>query len=142
MPDLILTLHNLTSISAVLLCWWVSHQFAQATPPGRFIAAMFGMLGLSILITMFARNVEPLTPEALIIGSKAALTLCLLGVAIRNHLAGKDAAELPPPNDSPSWRHAALNAETRAEALARAVINGNAARAKAFAKAILRGHRR
>ncbi|MGZ9812681.1 hypothetical protein ACXN5S_19625 [Pseudoroseicyclus sp. H15] len=141
MPELVLTLHNLTSISAVLLCWWVAHQYAHSTPPGRYIAAMLGLTGFSVLVTMFARNIET-APELLIIVSKAALACFLVGLAIRNHRTGRDNPDLPAPNDSPSWRHAARNAETRAEVLARAVVRGNGPRANALAKEILRTHRR
>ncbi|PYE80803.1 hypothetical protein [Pseudoroseicyclus aestuarii] len=135
MTGTILILHNVTSVLAIVLCWWTAHQFAVSTPPGKFIAATLGVIGMSILVTMFGRNFSGAS-EAMIVVSKGGLALFLVGLAIRNHRLGKDDPDHPGLYDSPSWRHRAANAEAKVQALARAVQSPDPQLAKTMAETL------
>ncbi len=82
-------LNHITSTVAVLSCWWLSHQFARANPPGRALSVLCGIIGMSLLITMVQRA-NGAGFEALAVVSKTALSAFFLALILRNHEKGKD----------------------------------------------------
>ncbi|MFG6550283.1 hypothetical protein ACGYLV_14580 [Sulfitobacter sp. M21595] len=91
----LLVANNITSLSIVIACWWLAHQYARAFPPGRLIAAGFALLGFSVLITMFARN-EGLSTAWLVVGSKGLIGVVLVLIAFRRHALERRVAQGKP----------------------------------------------
>lgn len=71
--------NNVSSFSLVLACWWLTHTYAAAGfPYGRPIAILWGSIGLSVMITAFARNLY-IDPDPFIISTKCLMVLlCIL----------------------------------------------------------------
>ena len=82
---LLLLANHLTSGVVVLTCWWLAHLTARAHPPGRLVAAGYGLIGLSVLATALVRSLP--APDAwmpwLIVLSKALLGLTFLLTILR-----------------------------------------------------------
>ncbi|MBV7408215.1 hypothetical protein [Maritimibacter sp. DP1N21-5] len=81
--------NHVSSLVAVLACWWLSHQYARAVPPGRVLAGFLALLGMSILLTMVQR-VNGVGFEGLAAFSKSCLAGILIAIAWRNYRIGRD----------------------------------------------------
>lgn len=79
MQNLILVANNITSVTLMLSCWWLAHSYAAAGYPyGRSIAVGWGLLGMSVMATVFARNLY-VDPSPFIVLTKVILIgLCLM----------------------------------------------------------------
>lgn len=84
----LLIANNITSMTMIIACWWLAHQFARLRPPGRLAAIMFGLLGLNTLFIALARNfdVDVAWPGVL---SKTILSACLILLVIRRYKMGQ-----------------------------------------------------
>lgn len=81
--DSILLLNNLSSLTASLACWWLAHTYAAAGfPYGRIIASLWAILGMSMMLTAFARNLY-IDPSPFLVLSKVVLTALCLAIARR-----------------------------------------------------------
>ncbi|MGC0224912.1 hypothetical protein [Pseudooceanicola nitratireducens] len=88
MTDLLVQ-NNISSVLCVLASWWLAHQSARRGGIGRLSAVASAFLGLSILVTGFARNLD-LDPRPLIIATKYILAFLLASLAFRNNRDGLD----------------------------------------------------
>lgn len=79
MQTLLLAANNVTSVFLMLACWWLAHSYAAAGYPyGRPIAIGWAMLGMSVMATVFARNLY-IDPNGFIVLTKLILiALCLM----------------------------------------------------------------
>lgn len=79
----LLIANNITSMTMVIACWWLAHQYGRiAQPPGKAIAAGFGLLGISTLFVLLARNFE-IDVRWPIVVSKLLLSGCLALIIVR-----------------------------------------------------------
>lgn len=85
----LLIANNFTSAVMIIACWWLAHQYARVKPPGRGIAACFALLGLTTLVTLFARNVG-IPVDWPVVASKAILSAGFVMIIIRRHEMGDD----------------------------------------------------
>lgn len=84
----LLLANNISSAVVIIACWWLAHQNARATPPGRMIAAGYALIGFSVLFTMVVRNLG-IDPRWPIVVSKALLGLTLILVIYRRTKLGE-----------------------------------------------------
>lgn len=79
MHSLLLLANNVSSFALVIACWWLAHSYAAAGYPyGRAIAALWGVVGISVALTAFARNLY-INPDPFIVTTKCVLVaLCVL----------------------------------------------------------------
>lgn len=76
---LVLIANNVSSIALVLSCWWLAHSYAAAGyPHGRAIAVLWGVFGMTVVLTAFARNIYLDPNPFLVLGKCVLFVLCLL----------------------------------------------------------------
>lgn len=78
----LLIANNVTSGVVILACWWLAHMNARSRPPGRAIAAGYGLVGFSILFTLVIRNLG-IDPRWFIVVTKTMLAGTLLLTIVR-----------------------------------------------------------
>ncbi|SHI91282.1 hypothetical protein [Wenxinia saemankumensis] len=77
----LLLCNNVTSVAVVLMCWWLTHSNSRGLFPGRWIAALYSLLGLSVLLTGVVRNLAVMPFDAVpwfIVATKGILAIVLL----------------------------------------------------------------
>lgn len=93
--DSMLVLNNLSSIAASLACWWLAHTYAAAGYPyGKSIAALWGALGMSLMLTAFARSLY-IDPNPFFVFSKVILTGLCLAIARRVSINAELRSKMP-----------------------------------------------
>lgn len=81
--DLLLLLNNASSFALMLACWWLAHSYAAAGfPYGRPIAAGWGIVGFSAMVTAFACNLY-IDPDPFIVVTKCVLCVLCILIAMR-----------------------------------------------------------
>ena len=91
---IILWLNNLSSVALVIACWWLAHTYSVAGfPHGKLIASLWGLLGISVTVTAFARNLY-IDPNPSIIITKVILCVLSLIIARRVSLRSKEPTPL------------------------------------------------
>ena len=76
-------LNMVSSLALVMACWWLAHTYSVAGyPHGKLIAALWGLIGVSVAVTAFARYLY-LNPNPTIIISKLLLVLVCAVIARR-----------------------------------------------------------
>lgn len=81
--DLLLIANNISSFLLVMACWWLTHTYAIAGfPYGRAIAFLWAAVGMSVLVTAFARNLA-FDPNPLIVVTKSLLVVMCVVIARR-----------------------------------------------------------
>ena len=87
---ILLCLNNGTSIALILMCWWLTHSYAQAGY--RWAAGLLAFVGINTLLTMINRNIEVIPASLVpwqIVATKAFLSAFLLAVACRRRRQDK-----------------------------------------------------
>ena len=81
--------NQLTSLSVVILCWWLAHQYSRDMPPGRMISVGFSLVGFSILITALGRSMNSINGADIvpwmIVLTKASTIFTFSAISVRRH---------------------------------------------------------